>query len=259
MTRRATKGQSQFLLGRQDSLRSSGVTPQPAAREISAKAAAKRPQRTEVLPPLPSSARPNQGQSPLPAHRVETRGLRIPNRWGRSKLLRSFWAPRGPPLCAPGARRPPGRAIPSPVTSPEPASTCSTGPRSLPAGATCPCRAPLRPPAVPALPALCARPRAAGDRGDQRSSPAGSVTPGLRRPDRSAPALRGPRPGPVTQAYPWWRLQGLPATGERGVQAGGLFFEGVAPMTLFPGPAQTPAQLEVCGQGGRTPPLGAVG
>lgn len=39
--------------------------------------------------------------------------------------------------------------------------------------------------------------------------------------------------------------------------AGKTFFKGVAPMTLSPGPAQLPVQLEVCRRGGQAPPLQA--
>lgn len=66
----------------------------------------------------------------------------------------------------------------------------------------------LAPPATPALPVPRAGPRASGERRDPRGSPA--------RPLRSARTAQPPRPAP--RAYPWWRLRGLPATGERGVR-----------------------------------------
>lgn len=93
------------------------------------------------------------------------------------------------------------------------------------------------PPAVPALPAPPAGPPAAGDRGDLRGSPA----PPLGDPS-AAPRLRSPCAGlpatPAPRAYPWWRLRGLPATGKRGVQDGGLFAKALLPVTWCAGPAQ---------------------
>lgn len=93
------------------------------------------------------------------------------------------------------------------------------------------------PPAVPALPAPPAGPPAAGDRGDLRGSPA----PPLGDPS-AAPRLRSPCAGlpatPAPRAYPWWRLRGLPATGERGVQDAGLFAKALLPVTWCAGPAQ---------------------
>ena len=82
----------------------------------------------------------------------------------------------------------------------------------------------------------CARagPRAAGgDRVAARPLPGPGVTP----PQRPAP-LRSPGPLPALGAYPCWRLRRLPATGERGVQVGGIRAKVLFPVTRFPGPAQ---------------------
>ena len=63
--------------------------------------------------------------------------------------------------------------------------------------------------------------------------PARSAAPRL----RPAP-LRSPEPRPAPGAYPCWRLRGLPATGGRGVQVGGIRAKVLLPVTRFPGPAQ---------------------
>lgn len=159
-----------------------------------------------------SSAPPSQ------AH-AETQGLRFPTGAGwQSDCIHSnnlkVWARGTLRLCSEETARQ------------SDASSARYLPRSHgPPGGSQPGRRVPAPRPVPARgarpPALRAGPRAADNCGDQRRSPAGPRKPPWQRPDRAAHAPRRPRPSPVTLAYPWWRLRGLPATGERGVQAGG--------------------------------------